>query len=30
MEEMNQTLDWEEFVDASKRLYETLTVFDKD
>lgn len=30
MEEMNQTLDLEEFVDASKRLYETLTVFDKD
>jgi len=30
MEEMNSTLDKDEFIDASKRLYETLTIFDKD
>ena len=30
MEELGQTLDLEEFVDASKRLFDTLTVPEKD
>jgi len=30
MEELGQTLDIDEFVDASMRLYDTLTVPEKD
>lgn len=30
MEELAQTLDTEEFVDASKRLFDTLTIPERD